>query len=298
MSVYTVLQQGLFKTVGPPVFGRQDRGVSPGGAMDRLAFETGRILLGGLPDVATLEIILPPVIRFDTDCVVVVTGARFDAVRLEGSHGGPGRTVGHAETVEAAAGSRIEFGQKVLGFRAYLGILPARGIPRGQVVSGRRRGEFADRFTWPDRDGRIRVLPGPEHGHLENPGAFTANPWKTTQEMSDMGMRLAGFGPPLRISLENMISAPVSDGTVQLPPQGPIVLLRHRQTVGGYPRVFNVVSADMDLLAQYGPEQILRFREVSMEEAREAARRRRREIDALARRFGAGLRRQTQRQGE
>ena len=113
-----------------------------------------------------------------------------------------------------------------------------------------------------------------------------------------MGMRLAGFGPPLRISLENMISAPVSDGTVQLPPQGPIVLLWHRQTVGGYPGIFNVVSADMDVLAQYGPEQVLRFREVSMEEAREAARRRRREIDALARRFGAGPRRQTQRQGE
>ena len=40
-----------------------------------------------------------------------------------------------------------------------------------------------------------------------------------------------------------MISKHVTDGTIQLAPSGPIVLLRHRQTVGGYPRIANVIEA-------------------------------------------------------
>ena len=64
-----------------------------------------------------------------------------------------------------------------------------------------------------------------------------------------------------------MISEAVADGTIQLTPKGPIVLLKHRQTVGGYPRVFNVISADIDLLGQYAPNQILRFSKVSLDHA-------------------------------
>ncbi len=64
-----------------------------------------------------------------------------------------------------------------------------------------------------------------------------------------------------------MISEAVSDGTIQLTPEGPIILLRHRQTVGGYPRIFNVITADLDLLGQYAPHQIIRFKEVTRDQA-------------------------------
>jgi allophanate hydrolase subunit 2 len=80
-----------------------------------------------------------------------------------------------------------------------------------------------------------------------------------------------------------MISAPVNDGTIQLAPSGPIVLLRNRQTVGGYPRILNTISADLDLLAQYGPLQSLRFRLVTMEEAWVIARTKKVDLDRLRR---------------
>jgi allophanate hydrolase subunit 2 len=82
-----------------------------------------------------------------------------------------------------------------------------------------------------------------------------------------------------------MVSAPVNDGTVQLTPSGPIILLRQRQTVGGYPRVLNVISADVDLLGQYAPFQFLYFRLVSLKEAQHAARTKKEDLERLRKRF-------------
>lgn len=284
-AVFEVLQPGLFKETGPPMFGRQDLGISPGGAMDRLAYETGRIFLGCHPDIVTLEMILPPVIRFTEDCCAVFTGARFAGTVLKASDGSTATPIAHAETFEAAAGATLECGEKTLGFRGYLSMLPVDGVSDAGGIAGRKRGDFDSVFSWPDPQGAIRVVKGPEHGYLEKPDGFVATRWKTTQEMSDMGMRLAAEAAPLSITLTNMISAPVSDGTIQLTPRGPIILLRHRQTVGGYPRIYNVISADVDLLAQYGPEQVLRFREVPLDTAFQVAALRQRELDALASRF-------------
>ena len=79
----------------------------------------------------------------------------------------------------------------------------------------------------------------------------------------------------------NMISGPVTDGTVQLTPKGPIILLRQRQTVGGYPRVFNVIDPDVDLLAQYRPDQTLQFRPIDFNEAQAIKAQYNRDLDRL-----------------
>jgi antagonist of KipI len=65
-----------------------------------------------------------------------------------------------------------------------------------------------------------------------------------------------------------MISEPVAFGSVQVPPEGqPIVLTADRQTIGGYPRIAEVVSVDLPLLAQLRPGDRLLFTSVSVEEA-------------------------------
>ena len=89
-----------------------------------------------------------------------------------------------------------------------------------------------------------------------------------TGESDRMGYRLQGPALELARPLE-LVSEPVTFGTVQLPPGGqPIVLMADRQTTGGYPRVLDVVSADLPLLAQAPPGTRVRFREVSLVEAR------------------------------
>jgi len=82
-----------------------------------------------------------------------------------------------------------------------------------------------------------------------------------------MGYRLEG--PPLDLSESTeLLSEAVAFGTVQLPPGGnPIVLMADRQTTGGYPRIGEVATVDLPLLAQLKPGDRLRFRPVSMTEA-------------------------------
>jgi antagonist of KipI len=82
-----------------------------------------------------------------------------------------------------------------------------------------------------------------------------------------MGYRLEGPALELSASLE-LLSEAVAFGTVQLPPNGnPIVLMADRQTTGGYPRIGEVATVDLSLLAQLKPGDHVRFRAISLDEA-------------------------------
>jgi len=103
-----------------------------------------------------------------------------------------------------------------------------------------------------------------------------------------MGYRLSGVTLSLRKPVE-LLSEGVAFGTVQLPPGGePIVLMADHQTTGGYPRLGEVASIDLPLVAQLKPGDRLRFRLVSVEEAQQLFLAQEREL-ALAQ-FGIALR--------
>jgi antagonist of KipI len=69
---------------------------------------------------------------------------------------------------------------------------------------------------------------------------------------------------------EEMISTAVSMGTVQVIPDGsPLILMADAQTTGGYPRIAQVIDADLPILAQKRPGDKIRFREVSIPVAEE-----------------------------
>ena len=82
-----------------------------------------------------------------------------------------------------------------------------------------------------------------------------------------MGYRLAG--PTLaRARTVELISEAVTVGTVQVPPDGqPIILMADRQTAGGYPKIANVASVDLAVLAQLAAPEALRFRLVTLAQA-------------------------------
>ena len=83
-----------------------------------------------------------------------------------------------------------------------------------------------------------------------------------------MGLRLEGAPIPAEAGGE-MISEGVSLGAVQIPASGlPIILFVEQQTTGGYPKIANVISADMSSLGQLRPRDEIRFELVEMETAR------------------------------
>ena len=90
----------------------------------------------------------------------------------------------------------------------------------------------------------------------------------TVSSKSDrMGYKLFGEKIELKHTME-MISEPVNLGTIQIPPDGnPIILLSDRQTTGGYPKIANVASVDIQKIAQLKPNDKITFKKITLEEA-------------------------------
>jgi allophanate hydrolase subunit 2 len=66
-----------------------------------------------------------------------------------------------------------------------------------------------------------------------------------------------------------MISEGVSLGAIQVSAGGsPIILFVEQQTTGGYPKVANVITADLHCLGQLRPRDEVRFELVDWETAR------------------------------
>ena len=71
----------------------------------------------------------------------------------------------------------------------------------------------------------------------------------------------------------DIISEPIARGAIQVPGDGlPIILLWDAQVSGGYTKIANVISADLDKLAQVMPGEKLRFQAVTLDEAHYALR--------------------------
>jgi antagonist of KipI len=81
-----------------------------------------------------------------------------------------------------------------------------------------------------------------------------------------MGLRLRGA--PLTLPDRELVSEPVCPGTVQVTGDGQCIVLGvDGQTIGGYPKVAQVVTADLDKLGRLRPGEAVRFRRVGLDEA-------------------------------
>lgn len=115
----------------------------------------------------------------------------------------------------------------------------------------------------------IRFIRGREFGFFtpESREKLVSSSYRVTPQSDRMGYRLEGPSLSLQKPLE-LISEAVSIGTVQVPPDGnPIILMADRQTTGGYPKIAQIASVDLPVVAQVKPGESVTFREISLEEA-------------------------------
>jgi antagonist of KipI len=120
-------------------------------------------------------------------------------------------------------------------------------------------------------DGAIEFIPGSEWNWLTEKSqiSFLNNSFVISPSSDRMGYRLAGEALA-QSRQEQLVSSAVSFGTVQLLPNGQlIVLMADHQTTGGYPRIANVITAHLPKLAQLNAGQQLTFEMTTVEEAQE-----------------------------
>jgi biotin-dependent carboxylase-like uncharacterized protein len=308
VGLIEVLRSGGLTTVqdlGRP--GWQRVGVTPGGAMDRLAARAANILLGNDENAPVLESALTgPELLFHADTWIAVTGAAV-------------RGVAGWRPLRVAAGERLSLAELERGSHLYVAVAGGIAVPRvlggaGTLLSaglggfwgralraGDRLAVGADsaallrklkvgqanwgaaREFWTATGGplgklgageiTVRFVRGRRWPAFDETArtAFKSVAWRVRPQSDRMGLRL--LGPPLTAALPGeMISEGVAFGTVQVPPSGqPIVLMADRQTLGGYPKIGHVIAADLPRLAQARPGDMVRFSETPIAEAQAAA---------------------------
>lgn len=308
----TVLKPGLLTTVQDRGrHGHRALGVGCSGAADAFSARAANLLAGNDPDAALLEITLAgPTLRFGRAARVALCGAEcelsldaearrpwgaFD-VRADGVVAIGACRRGARAYLAIAGGIAVEavLGSRSTDLRAGFGGWQGRSLRTGDVLPlgpapGCRSGA---RRAWIDptptldlaRDAVVHVLPGRDA--LAQPELLWSSTWRVAPASDRQGLRLDG--PALALeSPREMISEPLVPGTIQLPPQGgPIVLLADAQTVGGYPVIGIVASADLPRLAQCRPGDVVHLRATGLDGARAQAR----ALDAHLARIAIALR--------
>ena len=230
-----------------------------------------------------------PTLRFGQDSHLAVVGSAPDAVDVWlDSH-----PVGTDVVVPVRAGQTLAVGLLRTGLRAYLAV--AGGIETPLVVGSRSSDQLSGLGPGPlaagdrlplgdparphgvlsrpaaeDPSGPIRVVLGPHQFAAPVTDAFCSAEWSVVAASNRIGLRLDG-GPPLTPGPPATSTAMVT-GAVQVPPDGkPIILLVDHATLGGYPVIACVISADLPRLGQLGPGGHAVFSPVSRSVAGRAA---------------------------
>lgn len=291
MNEIKIISPGLFTTVQDlGRFGYQKYGMPQSGAMDAFSLQLANILVGNSSDEACLEITFSgPEMEMDCDAVIAITGAHISPF-LNGT------PIQNNIAIQVTKGNRLQFGTLKSGFRAYLAIatgfiiptvmeskstyikakiggIPGRALKAGDVLEiGNIKTikpiySQVDAPKWINKSVyEIDVIPGPEAKQFSFEGiqTFLNSTFQISSASDRMGYRLDGPTLGKKTEIE-LLSSGIALGTIQVPTDGmPIILLSERQTTGGYPRIANVISADIPILAQLKPGDNISFNEVSM----------------------------------
>jgi biotin-dependent carboxylase-like uncharacterized protein len=269
-------------------------GVSPSGAADPISLRLGNRLVGNDESAAGLEImLLGGAFTFPEGAVLALTGSDFGATLNE-------TRVGLGESVEAHSGQTLRLGPTKSGARCYLcvqggiavqpflgsasthilsglGGFAGRALRKGDVLrTGSARKAFRKRTLAPQasehcwRRNVLRVTAGPQVDWFSESAlrSFYANTYRVGEQSNRMGLRLEGVGITQRRAGQ-MITEGVSLGAIQVPAGGsPIILFVEQQTTGGYPKIANVIAADIHRVGQLRPRDEIRFEEVTFDAAR------------------------------
>ncbi len=296
MKAFQVLNPGILTTIQD--FGRKGfmkYGTPASGVADRFSAEAANRLVSNDPGAALLEITL---FRLEllalADLIIAVAGGNLSPTLNQ-------TPLPMWQSVPIRGGDRISFRGRKQGFRAYLAVqggfsgerfLDSRSVfVRGLMGQSLRTHEVLEVEQAPEpvsharalseeaipdfsRKNPLRVILGPQDDRFTRAGidTFLNSEYRVSPQADRMGYRMEG--PKIEhVRGADIISEGIARGAVQVPGDGlPIILLWDGQVSGGYTKIANVISVDLDVLAQTMPGERLRFQAVSVEESQRVLR--------------------------
>ncbi|MCW8880375.1 MAG: biotin-dependent carboxyltransferase family protein [Kangiellaceae bacterium] len=273
--------------------GKMHLGINQSGAMDSLSLKLANWLVGNSLNSPCLEItLMGPTIKFKVSTSIAVCGAEFDIYHN-------GDLVFNDETIQVCKGDILEFDKLRSGARAYLAIAgklkceklfgsysthlmanfggyQGRQIKTGdkikvkdprlidvKILDKQLKLKYLGNYL-------IRFTDSIESNFFDSDAfhQFASNEYKISADSNRMGLRLVGQPISTRKS-EQIMSSGLVPGTIQIPSSGlPIIAGVDGQTIGGYPRIGSVISADLPLLGQLKANDKIKWQYIEMNSAR------------------------------
>ena len=289
-----VQKPGFFSTIQD--MGRtgfQQYGVIVSGVMDEVAYRMGNALLKQYNTASIEMTVVGGTYQFTKPTAIVLTGGRITATLR-------GKPISMNRVIHVEANDVLVCGPITCGVRCYLAVSGGIQVPivmnsrstyvkagiggyhgralrkgdelpyeAGYMASGKHHLQLAAFYT----SAPIRILYGTEWTTFSHDvqQAFLHNMFTVSLEADRMGYRMIPQRPIQIAEPFQLISEAVTFGTIQMPPNGePIILMADRQTTGGYPKIAQVIAADLHRLAQLGPNEKVVFEVVSIAEAEAA----------------------------
>jgi biotin-dependent carboxylase-like uncharacterized protein len=271
-------------------------GIASSGAMDNLSMIVANRLVGNFPNQPVLEIcLIGPSLLFTQSISIAICGAKFE-VHIINEHGK--RALPNDQSIGLEAGDKLVFGKRKQGARAYLAF--AANLNLDQVLDS-----YSTHFLANFGGYNGRQLQAGDHielNHCETrPPAkiphqqqtpysgkyilrctnsvetelftaqqqqqFYATKYTVSSASNRMGLRLQG-SVLTELPAQNMTSSGLIAGSIQIPPNGlPIISSVDGQTIGGYPRIANIISADLFALGQLVAGDQISFSHVDINQA-------------------------------
>jgi len=260
-----------------------------------------------------------PTLQADIELACVVYGAPFSITLIRAAFSDPPevREINTGTTFTLNAGDQVHIGSALAGMRAYFCVAGGLQVPLvlesrsglepvhagmdlpcspGRIhcrflptlVSAEQPGgahdlrtrisdALAPEFFSPNQVRTLRVLEGLQADWFAQE-EFYDQDFTITPASNRMGLRLQGR--PLTMPERELVSEPVCPGAVQVTSDGQCIVLGvDGQTIGGYPKIAQVIQADLDRLGQFRPGEPIRYVRVNLDEAIALQRRRLAELN-------------------
>jgi len=284
-----VLEGGILSLIED--FGRYglcDKGITNSGVMDEYAYMSLNSLLQNKPNTNCIEITMGGLkLEAKCSCVIAVTGAdaRFSINSVK-------QNIWRTHNIKK--GDILEFGYAKNGVRIYFGV--KGGFDRKKELGSNsttlkegigqslKKGDLL-RFSHDEtqdycvllkekfiplypKELETRVVLGYQDSFFKSQEIekFFSQTYTISPQFNRMGYRLEG--EPIKCEIGGIISEGISFGAIQIPKDGkPIILLKERQTIGGYPKIGSALPIDCFKLSQLKAGDRVKFKAIEIEEA-------------------------------
>lgn len=277
----------------------QHLGFSAGGAADEYGFLSANKLLENDSNAAALELTFANIVLLaQADCTIAITGADCQVSIND-------KPAALWRTLHLHVGDTLLVKTKNTGLHTYIAIagginskvwLNSRAQTLNEITLGFGEPQLAANSKiklsakcyqpelnntiaipqaqqfYPTDGLTLRFIPSTLWQKLPSPvqQQFLKQTYQISPASNRMGYRLLGEALTIDDSQTTTLSKPVTFGAIQLPNDGqPIVLMKERQTIGGYPVLGSVIQTDLFRLSQLRPAKKVTFAPVTVEFAQQ-----------------------------